>query len=225
MNEIGFTVITITIALVIVFCRLPLQKPRFGHSPAILRNHHFLHSSQPSCALTLVPLLTSRFGKLEVPDDSRLWGRIMIWFENSIVSFGNWIANLLKWSLGHKRWIGAIVLALTLLVLALFPLGFIGFEFMPDVDQSEFSVILEMPKDISIEESSAFVSKAEAWLLDKPELLRWYRSRPPAVQNESTGDAVFGELNVKMVPPSQRSKSVSCISPLFERADRLFGRC
>ena len=212
MNEIGFTVITITIALVIVFLPIALTKSLVSD---ILRQFCgiiiFSILLSLLAALTLVPLLTSRFGKLEVPDDSRLWGRIMIWFENSIVSFGNWIANLLKWSLGHKRWIGAIVLALTLLVLALFPLGFIGFEFMPDVDQSEFSVILEMPKDISIEESSAFVSKAEAWLLDKPEITEVVSVVGlTSSQNESTqGTPYLAELNVKMVPPSQRSKSVS----------------
>ena len=58
----------------------------------------------------------------------------------------------------------------TLLVLPS-SLGFIDLSYA-DVDQSEFGDF-EMPKDISIEESSAFVSKAEAWLLDKPKL-RWY---------------------------------------------------
>lgn len=212
MREIGFTVITVTIALVIVFLPIALTNSLVSD---ILRQFCgiiiFSILLSLLAALTLVPLLTSRLGKLEVLDKSRLWDRIMIWFENAIVSFGDWVANLLKWSLGHKRWVGATVLALTLLVVALFPLGFIGFEFMPDVDQSEFSVILEMPKDISIEESSAFVSKAETWLLDKPEITEVVSVVGlTSSQNESTqGTPYLAELNVKMVPPAQRDKSVN----------------
>src|SRR5574344_238539 len=41
---------------------------------------------------------------------------------------------------------------------------------MPNVDQSSFNVVLEMPKDISIEESSVMVAKAEKWLMAKPEV-------------------------------------------------------
>jgi HAE1 family hydrophobic/amphiphilic exporter-1 len=94
----------------------------------------------------------------------------MIWFEKMVRIFGEKVAGILEWSLGHKRWVGVIVLGMTVLIFALFPLGFIGFEFMPDVDQSEFSVLIELPKDISIEDASAEVARAEQWLLDKPEI-------------------------------------------------------
>lgn len=133
------------------------------------------------------------------------------WFEDRVKQFGEWIASLLAWALVHKRWVGVIVLAVTVAICSLFPAGFVGFEFMPDVDQREFTVLLEMPKDISIEESSALVSKAETWMLAKPEVTEVVTMIGLTnSNNESTqGTPYLAELTVKLVPPSQRDKSTT----------------
>ena len=91
-------------------------------------------------------------------------------FEQGITDFSHFIAGILQWGLGHKRWIGLVVLVITASVMALFPLGFINFEFQPYIDRHEFIVQLEMPKDISMEESNALVQRAEGWLLNRPEV-------------------------------------------------------
>lgn len=211
MKEIGGTVISVTIVLVIVFLPIALSNSLVSD---ILRQFCgviiFSILFSLLAALTLVPMLTSKFGKLETLQESSLWGRMMLWSEKTMRNFGEWVAGLLKWSLNHKKWVGAIVLAVTVLICALFPAGFIGFEFMPDVDQSEFSVLLEMPKDISMEKSAAMVSKTEAWLLDKPEIIEVVSMTGlTGSNNESTqGTPYLAELDVKMVPPKQRDKSV-----------------
>lgn len=211
MKEIGFTVVTVTIVLVIVFLPIALTNSLVSD---ILRQFCgiiiFSILFSLLAALALVPLLTSRFGKLATLDDSTLKGRLMLWFERQINRFSTWVAGVLQWSLVHKKRVGAVVLALTILVCLLFPAGFIGFEFMPDVDQSEFSVLLEMPKDISIKESSRLVSKAEAWLLEKPEIVEVVSMTGLTnSNNESTqGTPYLAELGVKMVPGSQRKESV-----------------
>ena len=211
MQEIGVTVITVTIVLVIVFLPIALTNSLVSD---ILRQFcgviifSILFSLLVS--LTLVPLLTSRFGKQDVLDEGTAWGRAMAWFEGVIGSFGDWVSGVLVKALGHKRWVGLIVLALTVVICALFPMGFVGFEFMPKVDQSEFSVLLEMPKDISIEESSAQVAKAEAWLLGKPEITEVVSMVGlTSSNNESNqGTPYLAELKVKMVPPAERKQSV-----------------
>lgn len=212
MNEIGFTVITVTIVLVIVFLPIALTNSLVSD---ILRQFCgvivFAILFSLLAALTLVPLLTSRFGNIEKLNEKSIWGKTMLWFENIIRRFGEWVANLLRWSLGHKRWVGITVIALTIIICSLFPLGFVGFEFMPDVDQSEFSVLLEMPKDISIEESSKMVSKAETWLLDKPEIKEVVTMIGLTNSNNESnqGTPYLAEISVKMVPPSQREMSTS----------------
>ena len=211
MAEIGFTVITVTIVLIIVFLPIALTNSLVSD---ILRQFCgvivFAIIFSLLAALTLVPLMTSRFGKLSVLDENKTWGRVMAGFERAIQSFGDWIANILKWSLVHKRIVGLIVLGFTILICALFPLGFIGFEFMPDVDQSEFSVLLEMPKDNSMEASTEVVAKAEAWLLDKPEITEVITMIGLTnSQDQSTqGTPYLSEIQVKMVPPAERDQKV-----------------
>ena len=211
MQEIGFTVITVTIVLVIVFLPIALTNSLVSD---ILRQFCgviiFAILFSLLSALTLVPLLTSRFGKLDVLDTDTVWGRVMAWFESIVGRFGNWVAGVLRKALGHKRWVGIAVIAMTVLVCSLFPMGFVGFEFMPKVDQSEFTVLLEMPKDISIEKSSTQVAYAEAWLLDQPEITEVVSMIGlTSSNNESNqGTPYLAELKCKMVPPSERSKSV-----------------
>ena len=211
MQEIGFTVITVTIVLVIVFLPIALTNSLVSD---ILRQFCgviiFSILFSLLAALTLVPLLTSRFGKMDVLNPGTVWGKTMLWFERQVTTFADWVAAILAKALHRKRWVGLIVIVLTVLVCSLFPMGFVGFEFMPKVDQSEFTVMLEMPKDISIEESSAQVARAEAWLLSQPEITEVVSMAGLTSSNTESnqGTPYLAELKAKMVPPSERSKSV-----------------
>lgn len=211
MAEIGFTVITVTIVLVIVFLPIALTNSLVSD---IMRQFCgviiFSILFSLLAALTLVPLLTSRFGKMDVLDTDTAWGKALGWFEGIVRKFSDWVSDLLKKCLGRKRWVGLTVIVLTVLICSLFPMGFIGFEFMPKVDQSEFTILLELPKDISIEESSQKIAYAEAWLLDKPEITEVVSMVGlTSSNNESNqGTPYLSELKCKMVPPSERSGSV-----------------
>ncbi|MCQ2176345.1 MAG: efflux RND transporter permease subunit [Bacteroidales bacterium] len=211
MSEIGFTVISVTVVLVIVFLPIALTNSLVSD---ILRQFCgviiFSILFSLLSALTLVPLLTSRFGKMDVLDTNTAWGRIMSKFEKGVRNFSDGVAGLLKKALGHKKIVGLAVLAVTVLVCSLFPMGFVGFEFMPKVDQSEFTVMLEMPKDISIEESAIQVSRAEAWLLDRDEITEVVSMIGLTSSNSESnqGTPYLAELKCKMVPPSERDKSV-----------------
>lgn len=211
MQEIGFTVITVTIVLVIVFLPIALTNSLVSD---ILRQFCgviiFSILFSLLAALTLVPLLTSRFGKMDVLNPDTVWGKTMLWFERQVTTFADWVSGILAKALHRKRWVGIIVIVLTVLVCSLFPMGFVGFEFMPKVDQSEFTVMLEMPKDISIEESSAQVARAEAWLLSQPEITEVVSMAGLTSSNTESnqGTPYLAELKAKMVPPSERSKSV-----------------
>ncbi|HQJ14796.1 MAG TPA: efflux RND transporter permease subunit, partial [Bacteroidales bacterium] len=173
IREIGFTVISITIVLVIVFLPIALTETIVSD---ILRQFCgvIIFSVLVSllAALTLVPLLTSRYGNIHVLTGKNLYEKFLMWFEKLIESFGAWISGLMQWSLSHKRWLALIILVITVAVFSLFPLGFIGFEFLPAVDRGEFIVQLEMPRDISLEESNALVRKAEDWFRVKPEVTK-----------------------------------------------------
>lgn len=210
IREIGFTVISITIVLVIVFLPIALTETIVSD---ILRQFCgvIIFSVLVSllAALTLVPLLTSRYGNIHVLTGKNLYEKFLMWFEKLIESFGAWISGLMQWSLSHKRWLALIILVITVAVFSLFPLGFIGFEFLPAVDRGEFIVQLEMPRDISLEESNALVRKAEDWFRVKPEVTKVVTMVGLTSDNtQSTqGSPYLAELNVKLVSARQREET------------------
>ena len=210
IREIGFTVISITIVLVIVFLPIALTETIVSD---ILRQFCgvIIFSVLVSllAALTLVPLLTSRYGNIHVLTGKNLYEKFLMWFEKLRESFGAWISGLMQWSLSHKRWLALIILVITVAVFSLFPLGFIGFEFLPAVDRGEFIVQLEMPRDISLEESNALIRKAEDWFRVKPEVTKVVTMVGLTSDNtQSTqGSPYLAELNVKLVPARQREEN------------------
>ena len=114
--------------------------------------------------------------------------------------------RLLTWSLAHKRWVGGILVVAFVAVLSLFPLGFIGFEFLPSVDRGEFMVQIEMPKDISMEESNAMVRKAEDWMRSQSIVKQVITTVGLTTDNNQStrGTAYLAEMNVVLVDPNKR---------------------
>lgn len=95
MNEIGLTVISVTLVLVAVFL------------PIIFTNTLVSDILRQFCgviviaillsllaALTLVPLLTSRFGNIKQLDKEQPFGRILNGFENGIDKFATHISSI-----------------------------------------------------------------------------------------------------------------------------------
>lgn len=201
LNEIGLTVVSVTVVLAVVFLPVIFTYTLVSD---ILRQFcgviviSILFSLL--AALTLVPLLTSRFGNIREITGKNVFEKMLKGFEKGIVSFSNWISGILKWGLGHKRRVGLVVLVITVAVMALFPLGFINFEFQPYIDRGEFIVQLEMPKDISMEGSNALVQRAENWFRSRPEVENVVAMVGLTSDNtQSTkGTPYLAELNVKL---------------------------
>lgn len=201
LKEIGLTVISVTIAIAVVFLPIIFSSSlvsdilrQFGAAIVISIMFSLL------AALTLVPLLTSRFGNIQEIKGKNIFGKILLGFEKSITMFSNWISGILEWALGHKRWLGFVVFAITIATLSLFPLGFINFEFQPYIDRGEFIVQLEMPKDISMEASNALVRRAEDWFFARPEVDKVVTmvGLTSNITQSTKGTPYLAELNVKL---------------------------
>src|SRR5690606_35945619 len=101
-------------------------------------------------SFTIVPLLSSRFGKLERIQGKSFFGKIIVAFERGLDRFTDWITGILNWSLAHKK---TVLFGTVVLLIASFMLigkGYIGTEFFPKSDRGEFIVQIELPKDASI---------------------------------------------------------------------------
>lgn len=201
MNEIGLTVISVTLVLVAVFL------------PIIFTNTLVSDILRQFCgviviaillsllaALSLVPLLTSRFGNIKQLDKEQPFGRILNGFENGIDKFATHISSIAQWGLSHRWLLLVIVLCVMGSVLLLFPLGFVNFEFQPYMDRGECIVQLEMPKDISMEESNRLVRKAEIWFMKRPEVEKVVTMVGQTSDNSQSnkGTPYLAELNVKL---------------------------
>jgi HAE1 family hydrophobic/amphiphilic exporter-1 len=212
-KEIGFTVIAITMVIVIVFLPISLTNELVSK---ILREFCVTVMIATLLSLfvsfTVVPLLSSRFGKVEHLTGKNAFEKFILWFEKQLDKFTRWMTNILKWSLSHKRWVLLGSLALVLLSFTLVGKGYIGGEFIPKGDRGEFIVGLELPKDASVEQTNQATRRAEAFLSKQKDV----RSLVTTVGQSSedgfgaTQATVYkSEITVTMVPEKERSVSSS----------------
>ncbi|MFL9843166.1 efflux RND transporter permease subunit [Flavobacterium rhizosphaerae] len=173
-SEIGFTVSAITLVIVVVFLPIAMSTGLVSNIitqfcvVVVIATLLSLLSS-----FTLIPWLSSRFGKLEHIEGKNFFGKIILGFERGLDRFTHWVSDILKWSLG-TRWHKVISLVVVILLffgsVALVGAGFVGGEFFPKLDRGQFMVQLELPKDASLEQTNFLTQQAEAYLDSKPEI-------------------------------------------------------
>lgn len=171
--EIGFTVTAITLVIVVVFLPIALSS---GLVSDIIRQFCVTVIIATLMSLfmsfTTVPWLYSRFGKLEHLSENSIFGKIVYKFETMLKRFTEFVTNILKWSFKHKIATFMIVAFMFVSSVALLPLGFIGGEFFPGLDRGQFVVQLELPKDVSIEQTNFMTQKAENYISQLPEVTK-----------------------------------------------------
>ncbi|WP_276504704.1 efflux RND transporter permease subunit [Terrimonas pollutisoli] len=207
-KEIGFTVTAITLVIVVVFLPIALSTGLVSNIikqfcvTVIIATLFSLLSS-----FTIVPWLSSRFGKLEHITSKTLFGRIILGFEKGLTSFTHWVSNILTWTLKHKRITLAIVLALFVGSLYMVVGGYVGGEFFSKSDRGEFLVQMELPKDASVEQTNQVTQKAEVYLRKKPEVIDMIttvgQTSDGMAGSQST--AYKSEIHVKLVNKKQRN--------------------
>ncbi|RIV21498.1 efflux RND transporter permease subunit [Fibrisoma montanum] len=208
-SEIGFTALAITLVDVVVFVPLAMTGGLIGN---ILREFALVVVFSTLMSLlvsfTLTPLLASRFGKIEVLNPKSLWGRLNIGFENMISRLTEAYGRILVWVLGHKRWIFLTVIALLVGSIALVPAGFIGGAFMPQSDQGEMNVNIELAPTASIYQTNSLAQRAEQIIMKHPEVTNVFTNVGYSSNGLATAsNSNIADLNVKLVDKKQRTIS------------------
>ncbi|MDG1870964.1 MAG: efflux RND transporter permease subunit, partial [Flavobacterium sp.] len=218
--EIGGTVTSITLVIVVVFLPIAMSSGLVSNIitqfcvTVIISTLLSLLAS-----FTIIPWLSSRFGKLEHIKGDNLFGKVILGFESYLTRFINWISRLLTWSLDHYKTTLAIVLLVFFSSIALIPAGFIGGEFFAASDSGEFLVQIEMPKDASLEQTNFMTQKAEKFLSKE----EYVFSQITIVGQTSEGlgasqaTAYKAEINVKMIDQSERSDAASVYAAKIKR--------
>lgn len=211
--EIGGTVVSITLVIVVVFLPIAMSSGLVSNIitqfcvTVIISTLFSLLAS-----FTIIPWLSSRYGKLEHIEGKNLFGRIILRFESYLTRFTNWVSNLLNWCLDH--YIKTILVVLILFfgtIIPLFSGGFIGGEFFAKSDSGEFLVQIEMPKDASLEQTNFMTQRAEAFLKNEP----YVKSQITTVGQTSEGmgasqaTAYKSEIDVTMIDQADRTDDAS----------------
>ena len=218
--EIGGTVTSITLVIVVVFLPIAMSSGLVSNIitqfcvTVIISTLFSLLAS-----FTIIPWLSSRFGKLEHIEGKNMFGRIILGFESYLTRFINWISGLLTWCLDHYKTTLAVVLFIFFSSIALIPAGFIGGEFFATSDSGEFLVQIEMPKDASLEQTNFMTQKAEAFLKGQ----EYVHSQITTVGQTSEGmgaaqaTAYKAEIDVKMIDQKDRSDDAAVYAAKIKR--------
>ncbi len=219
IREIGMSVVSITLVIVVVF--LPVALSDSVISPIIAPFAMTVVIAvllSLLVAFTVVPLLTSRFSKLESPDRKTLWGKIVTGFEWGVGKFADAIQRILQWSLCRK-WL-TLGLAATMFVASLLLVagGFIGNEFMNVGDTGECIVKVEYPKNYTIEQNNLMTRKIEEAISRKPEVIGIYTSVGGGSGFLTAQSGNYqSEINIKLVDKDKRDISSNLFVKRLER--------
>jgi HAE1 family hydrophobic/amphiphilic exporter-1 len=213
-RELGVTVVSITIVLIAVFLPIGITS---GITGQLLRSFSFVIVFSILISLlvsfTLVPLLTSRFGKIKILDKNKVFDRFLMGFERFINGVKELIMAALHWALGHKR---ITLISVAILFFASFGLvskGYIQTEFMDAGDRGEFILLVEMDKNVTLEETNQMCKKIEGQLMEHPEVELVFSKVGSQGGSLSIIETPYAaEINIKLVPKKERSVSSKIFS-------------
>ncbi|MBV8327685.1 efflux RND transporter permease subunit [Chryseobacterium sp.] len=223
-SEIGFTVAAITLVIVVVFLPIAMSSglvanilAQFCVTVVIATLLSLLAS------FTIIPWLSSRFGKLEHLTGKNWFEKFILWFEGLIDKFTHWITDILEWCLKTTlRRIATVVITFIILLssFSLVAFGFIGGEFFPPIDRGQFLVQMELSKDATIEKTNQLTLDVERYLRNDKDVVDLITT----VGQQSTG---FGgaqattyqsEVQVNLTDKSERSESTNIKAAKVKRA-------
>jgi HAE1 family hydrophobic/amphiphilic exporter-1 len=210
IREISGTVLSITLVIVVVFVPLTLTG---GLISGILTQFSITVATATLISLlvafTMIPLLTSRFSKLERLDPNSFFGKIINGFESALDAFVDWMIGILRWGFSHKIIVLGATFILFISSFLLVGFGFIGSEFVSEGDRGEFIIRIELPKDATLEQTNFKTQEVENYLNTLPEVIEVFTT-VGLTSGQFTGSQSVpytSELSVKLVPREQRTST------------------
>jgi len=221
--EIGLAVMATTMAIVAIFLPVAFMKGiigRFFLQFALTVVFAVLVSLIIS--FTLTPMLSSRFLKAHQEGNPqpesrhfrkvyRFMKRMGDWLEQYYDRLERVYRQFLSFCLNWRK--SVLTSALGIFILSIMLTGFIGKEFVPQEDQSQFIVRLEAPIDYSVDAANRLFGQAEAIVKEIPEITRLYYS---------LGYGRFREINkaiffITLSPKKERNRSQQDIQAVIRK--------
>ena len=218
IREISSTVISITMVIVVVFVPLALST---GLVSDILRQFAVVVAVATLISLfvafTLIPLLASRFSRLEHVSDKNLFGRFILAFERLLDRIIDSFTAALKWSFNHKFIVIVLTVAAFIGSVMLIPGGFIGSEFIGNGDRGEVNFQLELPKNATVEQTNQATTQVERYLQKYPEVNKVFTTvGATSTSQAGQGNAYESEIFVALVDVEKRDFSTEKFSRIVK---------
>ncbi len=220
--EIGFTALSITMVDVVVFLPIVFTS---GLVPNLLRQFCMTVLTSTLMSLlvsfTLVPWLTSRFGKLHHFEGKNIAGRFIVRFERFLSWVSDGFVRLLTLALKSRTSKVATLLIATILFFSSFTLvtsGLIGNAFMEAGERGEFLLEIVLPQDAALTQTDAITKQVEAWLRTQPEVVRTFTT--VGSNNKAFGLSApnIAEIQVFLTPYGGIRKE---LTPVFARKTKV----
>ncbi len=164
---------------------------------------------------TVTPLMCLKYLHAEReadPNSKKLSHRIQIKAKNLLDKIDNQYQKILTYSLNHRKFIILVVVGFALISALLFK--FVGTEFFPDSDESQFSISVRLPVGTRIEETIKFVEQIESIVKKNVPELQTIISDigvPSARSGSLFGRNSGGHsanISISVIPPGERDRSV-----------------
>lgn len=211
LQEIGFSVISITLVDVVVF--LPILFLQVFVADMLKQFSVVVIVSTLTSLLvgfTLTPWLISRIGKKEEMKPSNPFNRFLLWFEKQLDNFIGWYESALNWVFNHKLVFSGIVVALMFSVMGMARLQVIGNEMMATGDQGKFKLNLEYDKFTTVKQNNVQTQQIENFILSRPEVATLFSNvagPTTGMGSLGVGEANKSELTVQLKPEKERKGS------------------
>lgn len=167
-------------------------------------------------ALTLIPLLCSRYLKID-DEKHQYWGGRWV---NAIIH--GWTKGLervvaiyrpvLCWVLEHRKITVITVVGVFIFSLCLIPL--VGVEFSPESDQGRFKIDIKLPTGALLSDTDQVTRRVESMINTIPELEKYFvtvGSSGGMRMGGSSGESHCASINVTLQPVSQRKRKTAVI--------------
>jgi HAE1 family hydrophobic/amphiphilic exporter-1 len=202
-SEIGMAVTATTLSIVVVFVPIAFLSGIAGQwfKPFGLTMVCSVLVSL-FVSFSLDPMLSAYWPDPHAPMESRPWlsrvlGRFNRWFDRRADGY----KRVIGWAVDHRLAMMGLAVASFVGALALPALGYIGAGFVPEMDQSEFTVEIETPPGSNLAYTSAKAEAVARVARQQPEVKHTY------VTVGGQGEAVDeGTIFVKLKPKAERTR-------------------
>lgn len=207
-EEVGLAISASTLTTVVVFAPLIFLT---GMSGIMFRQLAYVVTFSLLCslavALTLIPVLSSKFLRVRaVPEAPKgFFQRLNRLSLRMLDALDSQYQGMIHWALSHRKTV--VFGALLLLTATLFLIPFIGYELMPETDEGEIRVSLELPSGSHVAVTDEMVRRVE-------QIVRREVPEVAVIMTESGGGGGFressmnqGELRISLVDKSERTRS------------------